>query len=235
MKDEVFNKPITKQFEFDADVAAVFDDMLQRSVPFYKEVLKLTSRFAALYTREGGRIYDLGCSTASQLLDIERTLEYPAELIGIDNSEAMLEQAHRKIDAFGSKVEVLSGDILTHPYEAADVMVSNYTLQFIRPLEREKLVETIYAALKEGGAFIFSEKVISEEKKLNKELIECYYDYKKMQGYSEYEIAQKREALENVLVPYTAEENMTMCRRSGFRHCEAIFRWANFATFIAIK
>lgn len=235
MKDEVFNKPITKQFEFDADVAAVFDDMLQRSVPFYREVLKLTSRFAARYTKENGRIYDLGCSTASQLLDIERTLTHPAELIGIDNADAMLEQAHRKIEAFGSRVEAISGDILKYPYREADVMVSNYTLQFIRPLEREKLVETIHKHLKTGGAFIFSEKVISEDKTLNKELIECYYDYKKEQGYSEYEIAQKREALENVLVPYTAEENMTMCRRSGFKHCEAIFRWANFATFIAIK
>ena len=235
MKDEVFNKPIKKQFEFDADVAAVFDDMLQRSVPFYKEVLKLTSHFAALYVGENGRVYDLGCSTASQLLDIERTLENPAELIGIDNADAMLEQAHRKIDAFGSKVEAVKGDILTHPYKEADVMLSNYTLQFIRPLEREKLVETVYGNLKEGGAFIFSEKVISEDKKLNKELIECYYDYKKAQGYSEYEIAQKREALENVLVPYTADENMTMCKRSGFKHCEMIFRWANFATFIAIK
>jgi len=235
MKDEVFSKPITKQFEFDAEVAAVFDDMLQRSVPFYKEALQLTSRFAARYTGENGRIYDLGCSTASQLLEIERTLPYRAELIGIDNAEAMLEQARRKIDAFGSGIRLLCGDILNHPYESADVMLSNYTLQFIRPLEREKLVAKICDTLKEGGAFLFSEKVISSEKRLNKELIECYYDFKKAQGYSAYEIAQKREALENVLVPYTAEENMTMCRRSGFAHCECIFRWANFATFIALK
>ncbi len=235
MKDEVFSKPITKQFEFDADVAAVFDDMLQRSVPFYKEALQLTSRFAALYTEAEGRVYDLGCSTASQLLEIERRLDVPAELIGIDNADAMLEQAHRKIDAFGSKVKAVKGDILAFEYERSDVMISNYTLQFIRPLEREKLVEKICTALKPGGAFIFSEKVISTEKRLNKELIDCYYDFKKEQGYSAYEIAQKREALENVLVPYTAEENMTMCLRSGFRHCETLFRWANFATFIAVK
>ncbi len=235
MKDEVFSKPIAKQFEFDADVAAVFDDMLQRSVPFYKEVLQLTARFAALHTSENGRIYDLGCSTASQLLEIERQLHHPAELIGIDNAEAMLEQAHRKIDAFGSKVSVLQGDILAYPFEQADVMISNYTLQFIRPLEREALVASICEALAPGGAFIFSEKVICDDKRLNKELIECYYDFKKSQGYSAYEIAQKREALENVLVPYTAEENATMCRRGGFSSCECIFRWANFATFIALK
>lgn len=235
MKDHVFTRPIKKQFEFDADVAAVFDDMLHRSVPFYAETLKLTSRFARLYLKEDGRLYDLGCSTASQLLDIERGLEHKATLIGIDNAQAMLDQAAKKIDAFGSAVEVYEGDILTYPYEKADVMLSNYTLQFIRPPVREKLLSRIVEALNDGGAFIFSEKVVSEEKKLNKELIDCYYDFKKEQGYSAYEIMQKREALENVLIPYTAQENIEIAKRCGFHHCEMIFRWANFATFIAFK
>ncbi len=235
MKDHVFNRPIKKQFEFDADVAAVFDDMLQRSVPFYTETLRLTSRFAGLYLKENGRLYDLGCSTASQLLDIERGLEHPASLLGIDNARAMLDQAAKKIDAYGSSVEVYEGDILTFEYEKADVMLSNYTLQFIRPPVREVLISRIYETLNEGGVFIFSEKVISEEKKLNKELIDCYYDFKKEQGYSAYEIMQKREALENVLIPYSAQENIEMAMRCGFRHCEVIFRWANFATFIAFK
>jgi len=235
MKDYVFNQPIKKQFEFDADVAAVFDDMLQRSVPFYAEALKLTSRFARLYLKEHGRLYDLGCSTASQLLDIERGLDYPAALIGIDNARAMLEQAVKKTEAFGSSVEVYEGDILTYPYKEADVMLSNYTLQFIRPPVREVLLRRIYSSLNDEGAFIFSEKVISADKKLNKELIDCYYDYKKEQGYSAYEIMQKREALENVLVPYTEQENIDMALRCGFRHCEVIFRWANFATFIALR
>lgn len=235
MKDHVFNQPIKKQFEFDADVAAVFDDMLQRSVPFYAEALKLTSRFARLYLKENGRLYDLGCSTATQLLDIERGLDHPATLIGIDNARAMLEQALKKIEAFGSSVEVNEGDILTYPYEKADVMLSNYTLQFVRPPVREILFKRIYSSMSDEGAFIFSEKVISADKKLNKELIDCYYDFKKEQGYSAYEIMQKREALENVLIPYTAQENIEMALRCGFRHCEVIFRWANFATFIAFK
>ncbi len=235
MKDQIFTQPITKQFEFDADVAAVFDDMLRRSVPFYNEALKLTSRFAAMYMQEGGRLYDLGCSTASQLLDIERSLPFDASLIGIDNAAAMLQQARKKIEAFGSSVEVNEADILTFAYEPANVMISNYTLQFVRPPVRETLVKTIYDALEDGGAFIFSEKVVSEDKQLNKALIDCYYDFKKEQGYSEYEIMQKREALENVLIPYTQTENMEMTSRCGFRHCEVLFRWANFATFIALK
>jgi tRNA (cmo5U34)-methyltransferase len=117
----------------------------------------------------------------------------------------------------------------------AKLIISNYTLQFIRPLLREKLVKKIYDALSENGIFIFSEKVISSHKVLNKHCIDEYYAFKKNQGYSEFEIAQKREALENVLIPYTQEENLQMIKDAGFSHCEVIFKWVNFATFIAIK
>ncbi len=235
MNDKVFTKPIKKQFEFDEEVAAVFDDMLERSVPFYKESQKITEFFALKNLKEGGVLYDLGCSTASLLLNIHRSLDVDAELVGLDNSEAMLAQAKRKCEAYNAKIDVLNADILVYEYKKADVFVSNYTLQFIRPLVREELLKKIAGTLKKEGVFIFSEKVISHHSKLNKDLIECYYDFKKEQGYSEYEIMQKREALENVLVPYSEEENIKMALNSGFSHCEVVFRWANFATFVAIK
>jgi len=235
MDDKVFTKPIKKQFEFDEEVAAVFDDMLERSVPFYKESQKITQFFTHKNLNEGGIVYDLGCSTASLLLNIHRGLEVNAKLIGLDNSEAMLLQAKRKCEAYGVKIEVVNADILEYEYKQADVFISNYTLQFIRPLVREELVKKIAMNLRDEGVFIFSEKVISHESKLNKDLIECYYDFKKTQGYSEYEIMQKREALENVLVPYSEDENIKMAKNAGFKHCEVVFRWANFATFIAIK
>ena len=235
MNDKVFTKPIKKQFEFDQEVAAVFDDMLLRSVPFYKESQKITEFFALKKLQEGGVMYDLGCSTATLLLSIHRKLTSQAKLIGIDNSEAMLEQARKKCEAYGADVEVVYGDILSYDYEDADLFVSNYTLQFVRPLVREELVKKIANSLKSEGVFLFSEKVISHHPKLNKDLIECYYDFKKEQGYSEYEIMQKREALENVLVPYSEEENIKMAKSCGFSHCEVVFRWANFATFIATK
>ncbi|MGD9717609.1 MAG: carboxy-S-adenosyl-L-methionine synthase CmoA [Sulfurimonadaceae bacterium] len=235
MNDKVFTKPIKKQFEFDEEVAAVFDDMLQRSVPFYEESQKIAEFFILKKLQEGGVLYDLGCSTATFLIRLQRKLKNDALLIGLDNSEAMLEHARKKCEAFGADITVACADILEYAYKPADVFVSNYTLQFIRPLVREELVKKIAEALKKEGIFIFSEKVISHHSKLNKELIECYYDFKKTQGYSEYEIMQKREALENVLVPYSEGENIKMALNCGFSHCEVIFRWANFATFIAIK
>jgi len=235
MNDTVFTKPIKKQFEFDEEVAAVFDDMLERSVPFYKESQKITQFFALKNLQENGIVYDLGCSTASLLINIHRNLQVNATLIGLDNSEAMLAQAKRKCEAYGANIIVENADILEYDYKQADVVISNYTLQFIRPLVREELVKKIARAIKKEGVFIFSEKVISHHSKLNKDLIECYYGFKKEQGYSEYEIMQKREALENVLVPYSEEENIKMALSSGFSHCEVVFRWSNFATFIAIK
>jgi tRNA (cmo5U34)-methyltransferase len=233
--DKVFSKPIKKQFEFDEEVAVVFDDMLNRSVPFYKEASEITVFFALKYLKEGGRLYDLGSSTASLLIEIYKKLPFKAKLIGLDNSEAMIEQAQKKLNAYGMDIELKYADILNYEYKKADVFISNYTLQFIRPLVREELVKKICNYLNDEGVFIFSEKLISHDKKLNKELIELYYDFKKKQGYSEFEIAQKREALENVLVPYSEEENITMAKKAGFSHCEVIFRWANFATFNAKK
>ncbi len=233
--DKVFSKPIKKQFEFDEEVAAVFDDMLSRSVPFYEEAQKITQFFVLKYLPQNGRLYDLGSSTASLLINLSRSLDGKTQLIGIDNSPSMIERAKLKAKAFNADIELIEGDILEYTYKKANVFVSNYTLQFVRPLEREKLIKKIYDALEDEGVFLFSEKLISHDKRLNKEMIELYYDFKKANGYSAYEIAQKREALENVLVPYSEEENITMIKNAGFSHCEVVFRWANFATFIAVK
>ncbi len=235
MIDKVFNKSITKQFEFDEEVASVFDDMLNRSVPFYKEMQRLSINFACNFLEENDVVYDLGCSTASTLIELSKHCKHNLNLVGIDNSEAMLNRASKKAKAFGVDINLINADLHDVNYENAKLILSNYTLQFIRPLQREKLVKKIYDSLQEQGIFIFSEKVISSNSTLNKQSIDEYYEFKKTQGYSEFEIAQKREALENVLIPYTEEENKKMILDAGFAHCETIFKWVNFATFIAIK
>ena len=234
-KDKVFDKPIVKQFEFDEEVASVFDDMLNRSVPYYKQSLDLTISFALKYLNNDDRVYDLGCSTASTLISLAQNSNKRLNLIGIDNSEAMLKRAKRKTNAFGLDIEFICDDIFNVNFDKSKVIISNYTLQFIRPLEREKLIKKIYDSLEDGGVFIFSEKIILDDKVLNKHCIDEYYSFKKTQGYSEFEISQKREALENVLIPYSEDENKTMIKNAGFKECETIFKWVNFTTFIAIK
>ena len=235
MKDKLFEKPIKKQFEFDEDVASVFDDMLSRSVPHYEEMLKLTTSFALKYTQENSTIYDLGCSTATTLINIAQNSPKPLDLIGIDTSNAMLNRAQHKASAYGIDINFIEDDIFNIDFKSSNVIIANYTLQFIRPLQREKLIQKIYNSLEPGSVFIFSEKVITDNKILNKQFIDEYYDFKKTQGYSEFEISQKREALENVLIPYSYEENKKMILDAGFSNFDCLFKWINFATFVAIK
>ncbi len=235
MTDKVFNKTISKQFEFDEEVASVFDDMLDRSVPFYKEMQRLSIVFANNFLENGSKVYDLGCSTGTTLIELSKSCNKTLNLIGIDSSEAMLELASKKAKAFGVDIDFICSDIFDVNLKGAKVIFSNYTLQFIRPLQREKLIKKIYDSLEDGGIFIFSEKLVSQNSILNKQFIDEYYSFKKTQGYSEFEISQKREALENVLIPYTEDENNKMIKDAGFSHCELVFKWVNFATFIAIK
>ncbi len=234
-KDKVFTQAIKKKFEFDESVASVFDDMLSRSVPFYDEVRKLIISLILAEQTEGLKVLDLGSSTAKFLLDLHSKMDVKMQLKGLDNSQAMLDRAGQKCQAFGASIELEFADMLTYHYENEDVVVANYTLQFIRPMQRIELIKKIYEGMRDNGVFIFSEKVVFDDKTLDKQMIDTYYEYKKEQGYSEYEIAQKREALENVLIPFTIKENIQMCKDAGFKNIETVFQWANFVTFLVKK
>ncbi|MCB4757773.1 MAG: carboxy-S-adenosyl-L-methionine synthase CmoA [Sulfurovum sp.] len=234
-QDKVFTEKISKKFEFDEAVASVFDDMLSRSVPFYDEVRKLIISLILAKEKEGMKVLDLGSSTAKFLLDLHSKMKVPMKLKGLDNSQAMLDRAEQKCQAFGADIELEFADMLAYHYDNEDIIVANYTLQFIRPIQRLELVKKLYDGLSKDGIFIFSEKVVFENRVLDKQIIDIYYAYKKEQGYSEYEIARKREALENVLIPFTLKENIQMCKEAGFSKIETIFQWANFVTFVVKK
>lgn len=236
MQDDIFSKPIDRQFEFNKEVATVFDDMISRSIPGYESIMSLTQKTLEEYLKEGSVVCDIGCSTANLLIRLDKTLKGKrVKLIGIDNSADMLEVAKNKALAYEAQIELLNIDVTKSQLPLSDAFVANFTLQFIRPIAREEVIQKVYNSLKEDGIFLFAEKLISEDKKLNMVLIDAYHDYKKSRGYSELEIMRKREALENVLVPYTQSENEAICKRAGFSHVETLFRWCNFALFVALK
>ena len=240
-KDRLFaeNRERADDFNFGADTAAVFDDMLDRSVPFYAEVQRMLAEIVADYAVEGTAIYDLGCSTATTLIQLAPVLP-PAtnvRLVGIDSSPEMLEIAARKVREarLARPVELLNLDLNGGaPIENASVVMMILTLQFVRPLHREQLVRTIYQGLVDQGCLLLVEKVLGEDSTFNRLFIRYYYEMKKRNGYSELEIAQKREALENVLVPYRLEENRELLQRAGFQ-VDVFFKWYNFCGIIAMK
>ena len=102
-------KNIKKKFEFDEAVASVFDDMLSRSVPFYDEVRKLVISLILAEQKDGMKVLDLGSSTAKFLLDLHSKMTADMELKGLDNSQAMLDRAGQKCQAFGANIELELG------------------------------------------------------------------------------------------------------------------------------
>lgn len=239
-RDEIFNdkQEIIKDFNFGEKVASVFDDMLDRSVPFYQEIQRMIAELVFDFAEEGTNIYDLGCSTGTTLINLDRNIRKKVKFIGIDYSEDMLDKCRKKLsdNSFSGEYELICADLNQGVHiENASVVLMVLTLQFIRPLHREKLIESILGGLNENGCLILVEKVLGEDSLFNRLFIKYYYDMKKSHGYSEMEIAQKREALENVLIPYKLLENRELLLRKGFRYCDVFFKWYNFCGMIAVK
>lgn len=240
-RDEVFKQKSPGDFEFNEIVAEVFDDMLQRSIPYYNAQQEMLQELCVKCWQPGSTIYDLGCSTATTLIRLAKAQGIHARLIGYDNSPSMLARAHANLADCGlaDRVEIrcadLNGDLAQLTLDNAGVVTMCWTLQFIRPMQRDKLIRHIYNALARNGALLVTEKVLTNRGDLNRLFVEFYYDFKRRNGYSENEILIKREALENVLIPYRIEENVELFRRNGFEIVETFFQWYNFAGFVCLK
>lgn len=238
--DQIFAEPLNRphDFAFDGKVAGVFDDMVGRSVPYYDEIQRMTCELAADFAQPGTAVYDLGCSTGTTLVQLHPRLDPSIRLIGLDNSQAMLDQAAEKLAPIRQtrEVELRLADIESAgPLPQASVALMVLTLQFVRPLHRDRIAKRIYDSLQKNGVLIIVEKLLSADSTLNRLFIDHYYDYKRRQGYSDLEISQKREALENVLIPYRMEENVALFKDAGFAHVEDFFRWYNFSGIVAVK
>jgi tRNA (cmo5U34)-methyltransferase len=239
-KDMLFTEDGTgsRDFRFDSATAAVFDDMVTRSVPFYAELQRMAAELADDFAVSGTNVYDLGCSTGTTLIELDHRIGAEVRLIGVDSSDEMLERGRQKLAEleFRHPYDLRRADL--HHDAAVDhasVVVMVLTLQFIRPLRRQHLVRSIFDGLNDQGCFILVEKLSVEDSTLNRLFIRHYYEFKEQNGYSKMEIAQKREALENVLIPYRIAENRELLLSSGFRCCEEFFRWYNFSGLIALK
>jgi tRNA (cmo5U34)-methyltransferase len=238
-KDIVFKeKKAAEDFKFEAGVVAVFDDMVSRSVPFYAEMQRMITEIAADFAVPGTNLYDLGCSTGTTLINLDKVLPATVNFVGIDNSKEMLQHCKINFDTEGVTrnyhlhyADLNAGIVL----ENASVVVMCLTLQFVRPLYREKLIAEIYRQMNENSCLVLVEKVLGEDSLFNRQFIKYYYDFKRRNNYDDMEIAQKREALENVLIPYKLMENRELLLNKGFRYVETFFKWYNFCGMVAVK
>jgi tRNA (cmo5U34)-methyltransferase len=230
-------KPLVSDFNFGPETAAVFDDMLNRSVPFYAEIQRMIAEIAEDFAVDRTNVYDLGCSTCATFRNLEH-IDKDVTFIGMDDSAAMLARAEAELKqaGFSRRHDLREQDLHKDiDIQNASVVILCLTLQFVRPLFRERLMQTVFKGLNHQGCFILVEKVLSPETLINRLFIKYYHDFKRRNGYSEIEIGQKREALENVLIPYRLEENEQLLRAAGFKHVEVFFKWYNFCGLLGLK
>ncbi len=239
-KDDLYSESMAKiaDFNFDATVADVFADMIDRSVPGYRSIITMIETLTEHYAQPGSNLYDLGCSLGASTLSMRRGITTEGcSIISIDTSAAMVERCKKTIarDHNPTPVKIICGDIREIDISNASVVVLNFTLQFIPREERVQLLEKINRGMCSGGVLILSEKVIFDDAHLNSLLIDIHHDYKRAHGYSDLEISQKRSALENVLVPETIPAHRKRLTNAGFSSVDVWFQCFNFMSMLAVK
>lgn len=232
-----------KPFQFDARVAGVFQDMISRSVPGYQQILELLPTLARHLEDVDGDYYDLGCSLGAGMFAISQGLQGSSKkIIGVDNSKAMLAQAKDYLTELTSQspvdmqgFDLICQDIRDCDINTASMVLMNFTLQFVPLSDRDKLTHKIYDGLNDGGALVLSEKLKFSDKKIDQRLTDIHHQYKADQGYSRLEIAQKRDAIENVLIPETLSAHQQRLNDVGFTIVTPWIQNLQFVSILAIK
>ncbi len=238
-KDAIYSQPQqVESFRFDQNVAEVFPDMIQRSVPGYNTIVDTIGQLCARYAQAQSHIYDLGCSLGAVSLAASKYVTAEkCQIIGVDNSDAMVERCQRHVQAFKSAtpIQVVCDDLQNIDITNASCVVMNFTLQFIPPDQRKDIISKIYQGLNPGGILVLSEKLKHPSSQGNELLIDLHHEFKRRNGYSELEISQKRTALEDVMLTDTFEQHQSRLTQAGFSNIVQWFTCFNFSSFVAIK
>lgn len=232
-----FNPQIAA-FRFDEQVVEVFDDMIERSVPGYRTILAMLTPLAARYATPQSHIYDLGCSLGASSAALLQGIKTPScKLIAVDNSTAMIQRCKKRLSPIDTEttIEIVCADLQDLPIEKASMVVLNFTLQFIQPSARTELLSSIARGMKPGGVLVLSEKIAFEDLHMQEKMRELHEDFKRLNGYSDMEISQKRSALEHVLIPETLEAHRHRLREAGFKQVETWFQSLNFCSMLAFS
>jgi len=239
-KDRIFEQEIGQagDFVFDRRVVRVFPDMINRSVPGSSLVVPMIGLLARRYAQEGSTLYDLGCSLGAVALAMSKAVgDKPVRIVAVDNSPDMIARFYELLEkeTEGAPIEVLEQDIRDTVISDASVVVLNFTLQFVELQDRPALLQRIASGLRPGGVLVLSEKLRFEDTREQQCLTDWHHDFKRTQGYSELEIARKRDALENVLRPETEATHRKRLIEAGFSEVYRWYQGFSFASFVALK
>jgi tRNA (cmo5U34)-methyltransferase len=236
-RDRVYATPRSDigDFAFDEQVAAVFPDMIRRSVPGYAPIVGMIGLLAEQHAQPNSRLYDLGCSLGAASAAMRaRVTQAGCELIAVDNAPAMVKRAQEALqNTPGIPVTVRCADIREVPVENASVVVLNFTLQFVPPADRLELLRRIRNGMRSDAILVLSEKIAGADMRQDQLLTDMHHAFKRANGYSDLEISQKRSALERVLLPETLAAHQRRLAEAGFSRSDVWFQCFNFASLVA--
>jgi tRNA (cmo5U34)-methyltransferase len=132
-------------------------------------------------------------------------------------------------------LDFIYADVIEYLFEPSDFITSYYVVQFIRPSQRQLLIDKIYQSLNWGGAFLYFEKVRASDARFQDIMTGIYHEYKLEQGYTAEEIVQKSRSLKGVLEPFSTQGNMDMLKRAGFVDTMSVAKFGSFEGILAIK
>jgi len=239
-RDNLFARPLgkTPKFVFDQAVVEVFPDMIQRSIPGYQTIINHSGELADRFVQTDSHCYDLGCSLGASTLAIRDRIEgRGATIYAVDNSAPMLDKCASILSSQPSSTttKLINSDICEVQITNASLVVLNFTLQFVPLEQRSALISNIYHGLNPNGCLVISEKLHFEPEALNRLLNELHHQFKREQGYSDLEISQKRDSIEEVLVPETLGTHIERLQSCGFKTASPWFQCYNFGSLVAIK
>lgn len=238
-KDKIYSLPLQQvgDFKFDEQVVRVFPDMIQRSVPGYGSILSMIGEVAESHVKPDTAVFDLGCSLGACTMVIRPRIPQSCVIHAIDNSQAMTNALEARLKELpgGCEVRLRCADIRETTVQNASLSVLNFTLQFVPKEEREALLGVIADGTLPGGALVLSEKISFENEAHQELLTTLHHSFKRANGYSDLEIAQKRTSLENTLIPEYLQTHLDRLKRVGFSVATCWFQCFNFVSILAVK
>lgn len=222
-------------WSFGGDTSKHFDEHVAKSVPLYHEGHDVIAKIADFFLSEGSKCYELGCSTGALTYALARRNQAKnVHILAVDKEAEMIKRTEERCREL-KNVTVLTSDIMEVDFEKADLIISYYTMQFVKPKQRQVIFNRIYEALNWGGGFVLFEKVRGPDARFQDMMTTIYTDFKLDQGYKPDEIIAKQRSLKGVLEPFSTQGNIDLMKRAGFVDIMTVMKYLCFEGFLAIK
>lgn len=227
--------PANANWTFGGQVADTFDDHVSKSVPLYDEGHRLCAQISDYFLNDGSVCLEVGCSTATLTRKIaDRNAEKDVSYLGVDPIPQMIAKAQEKCANIPT-AEFIIGGIQDVDLPKCDLITCYYTIQFIKPRDRQLIFDKLFETLNWGGGLLLFEKVRAPDARFQDMMTGIYTDYKIDQGYSSDEIVQKTRSLKGVLEPFSSQANRDYLERAGFKDMMTVQKYVSFEGVLAIK